>query len=1287
MRAQVPLTLALIAGSLALPVVTAAAEGAAVTITSPALSVSVDDSFPRVISYTDRASNAVLHGNEDPLTQIRVNGATYTPTVTSTVATDRVDYKLSFSGVTIDARLSVSGSVVQFAVIGISDTTSLRVSSFAIPGHNLVSVRSSQTGAALATARMNTATTGTGDTFTAITSATPADTAPTGAMFAVANTSTLGAAIVSNSYYDNPSGTNANESGRLQKQVVAKTGYRRAGLWSGDWLYRPTGAALTDTEPLPFAKVAITRDRNGDSVVDWQDAAVAAREIWTPPQGWENTADRVVQRIPFNFGSQATHPFPQTLDETKRVARATDGLGQFVLLKGYGSEGHDSAHMDYGYVGPKMGGPAELRALTEAAEGLNADIGVHVNAHEEYPVSSTFNPARHTGTLGWDWLDQSYVIDARKDGQSGDRLARLNQLKTAVPGLDFLYVDVWYGDGYVSRKLARDINGLGWQMATEFPDKLVDNTVWTHWSADVNYGGSNYKGINSQLARFIGNHTRDDWIVRHPLLGGAELEAYEGWQGKKDFNAFLRTTFAVNLPTKYLQSSPITKWTSDTVTLANGVSVTNAGGTRVIRDNGREVLRGNAYLLPRAGRLYHWNSAAATTTWTLPAGWTAPKLYRLTDTGRVLVGDLAVTGGQVSIAAAANTAYVVYNGAAPVQGDAGWGQGTPVKDPGFYSGNLSAWSVTGTGASVTRNASGQSELTVAANSAPTVSQQLTGLAAGTYSASVWVSTSAGRKATLSVSPTGGTAAAVYADWSGVTQAAGGSEKNGTTMQRMKVLFDVPAGQSTATLALSTATGAGTVVFDDVRVVQSGRAPLNGHYFVEDFENVDAGWGPFVVGGGSQNDPRTHIAQRNAPYTQAGWNGKLVDDVITGGNSLKSHEERQRLIYQTAPQTLRFTEGRQYKVTANYQAGFGDEYAFITGSGASETSSTAFAQARTTTVFSKTFTAGPNAWIGVRKLTPEGSNNEADLILDDLVVDDLGPGAGGDVVRVPQSGMSVTYVDSQETAGENGAAANVLDGNASTIWHTKWSGGSDPMPHEIRVDLGATYNVSTVYYLPRQTQTNGRIANYEVYTSTDGVNWGTAAATGTFPNTTTEQAVTFIARQARHVRLRALSEVSGNPWTAVAELNVGYKVAGRIPQSGITVESVSSEDTATAGGAANVLDGVADTLWHTAWSQVDPDAAYPHEIVLDLGRSYSVSCLHHLPRQSGVNGMIAGYEVYVSGDGTTWGTAVKAGTFANTTAESDACFTAKAGRYVRLRATSEQAGGPWASVAELNVTGV
>ncbi|MFD5142238.1 endo-alpha-N-acetylgalactosaminidase family protein [Streptomyces sp. NPDC058401] len=1095
---------------------TATAAGT-VTIASPALAVQVDTAFPRVVQYTDQATGAVLYGNEDPLTQVSLNGSAQTPTVTSSVAADHVDYTMAFAnGDTVKATLSVSGSALTFAVTSIADSA-VPVTSLSIPQHNLVSVRSSQPGAAVETTRMNTNTTGTGDTFTPLTSTAAADTAPQGAMYAILNTGSLAASIATNSYYDSPSGQNAADSGRIQKQTVAKSGYRRAGLWSGDWLHRAAGAP--GTEPLPYAKVVVTGDRNADTTVDWQDGAIAFRSIMTSPQGWQDTARRVVQRIPYNFASQATHPFLQTLDETKRVARATDGLGQFVLLKGYGSEGHDSAHPDYGLVGTRQGGAADLNTLIAAGAGYNADIGVHINDTEAYPVARSFDPAllnNGGADKGWDYLDQSYHLNYRLDGTSGKRLARLQELKAVAPDLKFLYVDTWYGDGYTSQALAREINGLGYQLTTEFPDKFEDQSLWSHWANDLNYGGSNYKGVNSQVARFIRNQQRDDWIAGDPLLGGGTLTAYEGWQGTKDFTNFLTTTFTTNLPTKYLQGFTIRKWAANRIDFDGGVSATLSGTTRTISKDGHPVLIGDTYLLPwnqgGESKLYHWSGTGGASTWNVPASWAqngTAKLYRLTDQGRVLVGDLPVTAGKVTLTATAKTPYVVYPSAAPAQADAGFGEGGPVRDPGFTSGDLSKWTVTGS-ASVTRNAVGQSQLTIG-QGATTVAQQLNGLTPGTYAASAYVSTATGRTATLAVAPAGAAEQSAYATSSPYRNNVGADEKNGSTMQRMRVLFDVPAGQSTATLALRADGAAGTAAFDDVRVVRTARSPQGGHTFAEDFENVDSGWYPFVVGpaGGSTADPRTHIAQRNAPYTQAGWNGKLIDDVLSGANSLKSHEERPGLLYQTIPQTLRFEPGHQYKVTFAYQQSVAGDYAFTLGAGTGQVSSDTLPQARTTNTFTKTFTAGVDAWIGMRKLTAETSDSDRDLVVDDLTVDDLGATLSPDLaLNRPTTASSVQSADYPATAATDGSPTS------------RWSSAFAADPQWIQVDLGSVKNVNRVVL-------NWEVAYgraYKVQLSDDGTTWRDAYSTTTSDGGTDE--LTGLNGSGRYLRVTGTQRATG-----------------------------------------------------------------------------------------------------------------------------------------------------------------
>ena len=140
--------------------------------------------------------------------------------------------------------------------------------------------------------------------------------------------------------------------------------------------------------------------------------------------------------------------------------------------------------------------------------------------------------------------------------------------------------------------------------------------------------------------------------------------------------------------------------------------------------------------------------------------------------------------------------------------------------------------------------------------------------------------------------------------------------------------------------------------------------------------------------------------------------------------------------------------------------------------------------------------------------------------------------------LPQTNWRLWYVDSEETVGENGVAENAFDGSSGTFWHTQWKGVSPPPPHEIQIDLGGNYTIDGFRYLPRQDGgVNGTIRNYEFYVSGDGTNWGSPVASGAFANTTAEKEILFSAKGGRYVRLRALSEVNGNPWTSVAELKV------------------------------------------------------------------------------------------------------------------------------------------------------
>jgi uncharacterized repeat protein (TIGR03806 family) len=106
---------------------------------------------------------------------------------------------------------------------------------------------------------------------------------------------------------------------------------------------------------------------------------------------------------------------------------------------------------------------------------------------------------------------------------------------------------------------------------------------------------------------------------------------------------------------------------------------------------------------------------------------------------------------------------------------------------------------------------------------------------------------------------------------------------------------------------------------------------------------------------------------------------------------------------------------------------------------------------------------------------------------------------GDGSAIPISEVSVHDVDSEEKVDAANAAANAIDGNPTTFWHTEYgNGGEDPMPHHLTLDVGSIRSVGGFVYVPRQGMQNGRIAVYQVHYSSDAVTW-TPMTSGTWGN--------------------------------------------------------------------------------------------------------------------------------------------------------------------------------------------
>lgn len=159
-------------------------------------------------------------------------------------------------------------------------------------------------------------------------------------------------------------------------------------------------------------------------------------------------------------------------------------------------------------------------------------------------------------------------------------------------------------------------------------------------------------------------------------------------------------------------------------------------------------------------------------------------------------------------------------------------------------------------------------------------------------------------------------------------------------------------------------------------------------------------------------------------------------------------------------------------------------------------------------------------------------------------------------EIPQSGWSLVSATPSQS-GYHGTKA--FDGDESTYYHVPW-GNAYPRPHEIVIDLGQPYTINEFNY---QANTNtappweGRIADYNLYLSEDGIEWGSPVVSGTFFYTGLNQYSLFQNNTGRYVKFEAI-----NSWlwdasqtdvrTSIAEINF----RGTIPASKAKFNSIA-----------------------------------------------------------------------------------------------------------------------------------
>lgn len=133
------------------------------------------------------------------------------------------------------------------------------------------------------------------------------------------------------------------------------------------------------------------------------------------------------------------------------------------------------------------------------------------------------------------------------------------------------------------------------------------------------------------------------------------------------------------------------------------------------------------------------------------------------------------------------------------------------------------------------------------------------------------------------------------------------------------------------------------------------------------------------------------------------------------------------------------------------------------------------------------------------------------------------------------------VSSENTANQK-YGRNAFDSDPSTVWHTQFTGGAVPPPHELVIDLGAEVTITAFVCLARQDASwNGAIKEIEFCVSDSPERFGPPVVKATLTKTKAAQEVKCPPTKGRYILLRALSELNGNPFASLAEL--GIKAGG------------------------------------------------------------------------------------------------------------------------------------------------
>ncbi|MDR2974640.1 MAG: endo-alpha-N-acetylgalactosaminidase family protein, partial [Propionibacteriaceae bacterium] len=555
---------------------------------------------------------------------------------------------------------------------------------------------------------------------------------------------------------------------------------------------------------LPLTKVYLGEDQNSDGQINWQDGALLYRHaIAAEPDSTQD--NKGMTHMPVNneyvrnsvlyINHNLNHTnstYDRASDIAKKTYNLTDGFGQRAMFKGYQAWGHDDSHPDYGnHFGPLMGGLEGFQEMTEVGAQYNTSYGVHLSGVGAQADAFYVDPRTNDGRNGYKWVDSTPSMFFERDMLSGQMYGRLKELEKNVPGLGWVYLDVYYHADWVGRHTMETFEENDWMTVTEFGGAMSSFVSGNHWGNDIGYPD---QGVNvSGLRKFI-MYNNMETPEPDPLLRGSYFLQLGSWRGH-DYANTVDIFNAVDLPNKYLQHFELQNYDwGNQATFASGVKSVKEGDRTIIYGvDGTKIADlpyevdyrpsaygsggGRSYDMTQSAKVfipwteevdfeaglwdsttefkkaYAYHAAGGSQAWDVPAGWSGGvELYKLTGTGRELVDTLPIVDGKVSLDLEAKTGYVVYPTNTPVAkvpAAADWTEANLLGDTSFISQSFvgdkdgAVWNKQSTAAStdhitMTQDSGDVDYLQVAGNSpAATVWQDLEVEPGANYTASIW----------------------------------------------------------------------------------------------------------------------------------------------------------------------------------------------------------------------------------------------------------------------------------------------------------------------------------------------------------------------------------------------------------------------------------------------------------------------------------------------------------------------------------------------------------------------